>query len=198
MFWPNDVCKPFYITIFYELFLLKQIFNIFNCHCALFDQILSPFRRSCCVKMIKRFSKSTFLECFDLIMSGICLYYIILLNLFSWTHFQHFYCHCALFDQVLAPFRRSCCVKMAQSYSKSTFLACFDLIMSETFLVPRRRRIWDLWFHLRSFVRPSVRPSVCPLVFLGNYAFNLSNFFNRLVYQWNKESDVFCFFWKKS
>ena len=39
---------------------------------------------------------------------------------------------------------------------------------------------------------PSVRSSVRSF-FLGNHAFNLSNFLHRLVYQWNKESDVFVF-----
>ena len=101
MLWPNNVCKLFCITIFYELFLVKQIFNIFNCHCALFDEVLFPFRGSCCVKMTKSYSKSTFLECFDLITSGFfVLHYCILFNR---ALFQHFYCHCALFDQVLAP-----------------------------------------------------------------------------------------------
>ena len=57
MFWPNNVWKPFCIKLFYEMFLVCQIFNIFNCHCALFDQVMSPFRGSCCVKMAKTDSK---------------------------------------------------------------------------------------------------------------------------------------------
>ena len=36
---------------------------------------------------------------------------------------------------------------------------------------------------VRSSVRSFVRPSVRSLIFLGNYAFNLSNFLHRLVYQ---------------
>ena len=64
------VWKPFCITLFYELFLVKQILNIFNCHCALFYEVLFPFRGSCCVKLTQSYSKSTFLKCFDLIMSG--------------------------------------------------------------------------------------------------------------------------------
>ena len=48
----------------------------------------------------------------------IFLYYIILWNLFNKAHFQHFYCQSSLFYQVLAPFRGSICVKMAQNYSK--------------------------------------------------------------------------------
>ena len=46
MFWPNNVWKPFCIKLFYETFLVYQIFNIFN--------------------------------------------YIVLWNMFSQAHFQHF------------------------------------------------------------------------------------------------------------
>ena len=62
--------------------------------------------------------------------------------------FSTFHCHCSLFR---APFRWSCCVKMVQKYKKSTFLACFDLIMSESFfgLEDSRRPMYS---------RLSVRP----------------------------------------
>ena len=49
---PNNIWKHFSITLFYETFLVKQIFNI-CCHCGLFDQVLAPFRGSCCVKLAK-------------------------------------------------------------------------------------------------------------------------------------------------
>ena len=113
MFWPNNAWKPFCIKLFYEMFLVYQIFNIFNCHCALFDQVMSPFRGSCCVKMAKSYSRSTFLACFDLIMSVFLLYYIVLWNMFSRAHFQHFI---AIFPYFAPFFVWSCCVKMAQKY----------------------------------------------------------------------------------
>ena len=85
MLWPNNVCKLFCITIFYELFLVKQIFNIFNCHCALFDEVLFPFRGSCCVKITKCYTKSTFLECFDLITSGFFVLHYFMISVKSST-----------------------------------------------------------------------------------------------------------------
>ena len=130
----NSVWKPFCMKLFYEMFLVYQIFNIFNRHCALFYQVMSPFRGSCFVKMAKSYSRSTFIACFDLIMSGnlfcIKLFYEMFL---VYQIFNIFNCHCALFDQVMSPFRGSCCVKMAKSYPRTTFLACFDLVMSVFF-----------------------------------------------------------------
>ena len=58
MFWPNNVWKLF-STLFYEIFLVKQIFNI-CCHCGLFDQVFAPFSGSCHVNLAKNNSKSIF------------------------------------------------------------------------------------------------------------------------------------------
>ena len=114
-FWPNNVWKLFCIKLFYKIFLVYQIFNILNFRCALCDQFLSPFRGSCCVKMAKSYSKSTFLACFDLIMSGIFFNYVVLWNMFIWSIFNSSLPLCFIFHHVLAPFRGSCCVKMAQN-----------------------------------------------------------------------------------
>ena len=51
---------------------------------------MSPFRGSYCVKMAKIYSRSTFLARFYLIMSVFFLNYIVLWNMFSEAHFQHF------------------------------------------------------------------------------------------------------------
>ena len=63
MFWPNSVWI-FLMTSFYEICLVKHIFNIVL---PLFP-IFAPFRGSCCVKMAQKYDKSTFLAVFDPIM----------------------------------------------------------------------------------------------------------------------------------
>ena len=103
MFWPNNVWKPVYIKLFYEIFLVYQIFNIFNCHCALFDLVMSPFRGSCGVKNGQKLPKIN-ISCmfwpnnvwnFFLI---ILFYEICLVGPFSTIH-----CHCALYFTTFWP-----------------------------------------------------------------------------------------------
>ena len=51
----------FFIFYFlFEIVLVESFFNIFVCHAAPCDQIVSHFRGSCCVKMTKNSSKSIF------------------------------------------------------------------------------------------------------------------------------------------
>ena len=88
------------------------MFNVLKCHCALVDQVMSPFRGSCCEKMAKSYSRSTFLACFDLLMSvffKITLFYEIYLV-------EHIFNILLPLFPILVPVRGSCCVKIAQKY----------------------------------------------------------------------------------
>ena len=116
MFWPNNVWKPVYIKLFYEIFLVYQIFNIFNCHCALFDLVMSPFRGSCGVKNGQKLLKINISCMFWPNNVWIFFNYIVLWNMFSWSIFNNLLPLCFIFHHVLAPFRGSCCVKMVQNY----------------------------------------------------------------------------------
>ena len=60
----------------YEICIVDCFFNVFLCHPCPCDQFVGPFRGSCCVKMTKNSLKSTFLEPFDLVMTGNLVYFL--------------------------------------------------------------------------------------------------------------------------
>ena len=66
----------FNLIFSYEICIVNCLFNVFICHSGPCDQFLGPFRGSCCLKMTKNSSKSTFLEPFDLVMTGNLVYFL--------------------------------------------------------------------------------------------------------------------------
>ena len=59
----------FYFIFSYEIRIVDCLFIVFIYHPGPCDQFVGLFRGSCCVKMTKNSSKSTFLEPFDLVMT---------------------------------------------------------------------------------------------------------------------------------
>ena len=109
-----------------------------------FYHFLSSFSGSCCIKMAHIYSKSTFIACFDLIMSGnrfiLKLFYEIFL---VYQIFNIFNCHCALFGSppkadlgpMISPpsVRSFVCPAIFLKTTSSIFLFfCTDLYNNET------------------------------------------------------------------
>ena len=65
-----------YFLFSYEIRIVDCLFNVFICHPGPCDQFVGPFRGSCCVKMTKNSSKSTFLEPVDLVMTVNLAYFL--------------------------------------------------------------------------------------------------------------------------
>ena len=108
----------FYSSIFSTFFVILSFgagrgtiarrtcfFNIFICHLGPCDQFLDLFRGSCCVKITKNSSKSTFPKLFDLIMTGNFVYFFSFEICYVDCFFNVFICHSGTCDPFLDPFR---------------------------------------------------------------------------------------------
>ena len=96
----------FYFLFSYEICIIDCLFNVFICHPGPCNHFLDPFRGSCCVKITKNSSKSTFIKLFDLnttrnVVYFLCLYEICIVDCF----FNVFICHFGPCDPYLDPFR---------------------------------------------------------------------------------------------
>ena len=91
MFWPNNVCILFKITLFYEICLVEHIFNILL---PLFP-ILAPFRGVMLCKNGPKILKINISCMFWPNHVWKLFYYIILWHICSRAYFQHFlsFCH---------------------------------------------------------------------------------------------------------
>ena len=134
MFWPNNGLEYFSIKFVYEICLIEQFFNIFICWFALFNQILAPFKGSCCVKKARINLKSTFYACFDLIMH-VRLFNLILIIYFYTKYVESN--NCSTFVLVIVPymakywpFNMVIFWKMTKYCPKSTFQAIFYFIIT--------------------------------------------------------------------
>ena len=112
----------FYLIFSYEIRIVDCLLIVFIHHPGPCDQFVGPFRGSCCVKMTKNSSKSTFLEPFDLVMTGNLVYFLFSYEirifdcLFNVSIFYPGPC-----DHFLDPFRGSCCVKITKNTSNQHF-----------------------------------------------------------------------------
>ena len=94
---------PFYF--FVENSKLALFWSKNNQNLAIFDQ------------------KTPFLSSFDLILTRNFFIFYFLYEIFLVEYFFNiFVCHAAPYDQILAHFRGSCCLKMTKNSSKSIFL----------------------------------------------------------------------------
>ena len=103
-----------YFLFSYEIRIVDCLFNVFIFYPGPCDHFLEPFRGSCCVKITKNSSKSTFLKLFDLIMTG---------------NFVYFYFHIKIF--ILGRVTHIWTLSGGCVMSKcpiSTFLAPFDIL----------------------------------------------------------------------
>ena len=85
-FWPKNsislsfdlILTPNFLICYflYEILLVQYFFLYFRMSCCPCDQYFGPFRGSCCVKITKNGSKSTFLELFDLVMTENLVYFL--------------------------------------------------------------------------------------------------------------------------
>ena len=120
--WPNYDWKPFLFYFSYEIRIVDCLFNVFIFYPGLCDHFLDPFRGSCCVKITKNSSKSTFLKLFDLIMTGNFVYFLFSYEIcFVDCFFDVFICHSGPCDPYLDPFRGLCYVKMTNINISCTF-----------------------------------------------------------------------------
>ena len=110
-----------------------RLLNVFICHPGPCHHSLGPVRGSCCVKITKNCSKSTFLKPFDLVMTGNFFYFFIFIwNTYSRLFIQRFICHSGPCDHFLDPFRGLCCVKITKNSSNQHFLNCLTQSWLET------------------------------------------------------------------
>ena len=119
----------FYFIFSFEIRIVDCFFNVFICHPGPCDQIVGPFRGSCCVKITKNSSNSIFLEPFDLIITVTVKFNLLFLFPYEIRIFDclfiFFICHPGPCDQFLGPFRGLCCVKITKNSLKSIFLVFF-------------------------------------------------------------------------
>ena len=102
-----------YYLFSYEIRIVDCLFNVFICHPGPFDHFLDPFRGSCCVKITKNSSKSTFLKLFDLIVTGNFVYVFFHYEIcIGDCFFDIFFCHSGPCDPYLDPFRGLCFLRL--------------------------------------------------------------------------------------
>ena len=121
-----------YFLISYEICIVDCFFNVFICHFGPCDLYLDPFRGLCYVKMTNIKISCIFWHLVfktyprDPGIAGLFSNEICIVNCL----FNVFICHPGPCDHFLDPFRGSCCLKITQNSSKSTFLKLFNLIMT--------------------------------------------------------------------
>ena len=141
----------FFDMLFFIWNIFSQIlFQYFRLSYLPMWPIFNHFRGSCCVKITKNSPKSTFLEPFDLILSGNIFYLLFSYEIRIDDCFLMFFLSTWPIWPIFGPFQGSYCVKMAKNDSKSGSRTCFDTMMFEivfakliTYVYPR------IWIILR-------------------------------------------------